>query len=203
MVDGADKSNWRADLQTSVSAVNFHPTQSEVLSITTDQGTLYAADLRVGASESKHTFISRVRPRRAGLYDHCWISNDELCLGYADGVLVKVDMRKGSMVSGQWMLRVHERSTLTVVVVVVVVDDAVSAPQLITLDSVEYMGGGRVAAFGDGGATLFDAAQMAPIAVFTPPASAFLGHGGCRVPDAKMFVSAADGSVFTFDMPTH
>jgi hypothetical protein len=74
-----------------------------------------------------------------------------------------------------------------------------SDPHLVSLDSVEYLGNGRVGAFGDGGFTLYDVNfALCPVAAFTPQQASFLGYGGCLC-GTSLIATAADGSIYRFD----
>lgn len=114
------------------------------------------------------------------LLDHCWINEHQVIAAYGDGVLVKVDLRSQH-------------------------GPVLSTPRdqhLWALDSVEVLPDGRVGAFGDNGFSVYECATMQPVAAFDPALtceSSLLGHGGCAS-SSQLFVTGADGSVFSFDL---
>jgi hypothetical protein len=166
------KHQWRASLDTEVSSVCFHPRQPEVISVTTDWGSILTMDMR-----GKNAFVSRLHPRAMGLVDHCWSRDEETCLAYADGVIARVDMRIGSNVTA-------------------------SDPHLVEVDSIESLNDDTVMVFGSGGGTVYDLDRkgtIKPLALFNPGDCAFLGHGGCMATGSLMISTAANGSIFRFD----
>jgi hypothetical protein len=87
------------NLETEVSSVCAHASNSHVVSATTDAGFFCIRDLRVGRRNSG-LCEQKIVVAGSGLVDHCWSAReDQAVLAFQDGLLACVDARRGEAIS--------------------------------------------------------------------------------------------------------
>ena len=159
--------NQRTNLEQSVSSVHFHPYSSNAMSVSSDNGFLFIGDLRC-----EFGFVSKIRPyvgRSTPLYDHVWFNENTVACGYENGAIICVDVRKDPNIVAE-----------------------VKDPILLSLDSMDIAADGCLAAFGNGGMTIYDKNLHLKQTTFKPALSNSLHVSGCFCSQGQNIVITDD-----------